>query len=186
MRSGVVIGAAMAVLTVRLLAVDRGPEPATRHTAATAASAAASVLAEMARPAVSTNPSGLAAPVSASADAAPVTRAADGAAGVAATQPATARATAARHAMQAAAVEAQVRQYRARGGDEQAVYRLRAAQLPAADVAQLMAMEAAEAAWQRQRATTPADCTVPCSGATPEYVVSGAYRRDASPRLTLE
>ncbi|WP_371868235.1 hypothetical protein, partial [Pseudoduganella rivuli] len=88
-------------------------------------------------------------------------------------------------ALHAAAVEAEVMARRANGEGEDAVYRTRAAQLPAAELAQLMAAEAAEADWRRKLAATPSSCTADCEAA-PEHVTASAYRRDATPRLTLE
>lgn len=178
MRSGVLIGAAMAVLTARLIA-GNGDGPAQEPPAAQAASAAAALLvgAAASAPAVARVASGhgahaafaASAPVSAP-PAASAAEAADAA-----------RTAAGRQVMRAASVEAEVQARRTRGEGEDAVYRARATQLPAADVAQLMAMEAAEAAWQRQLNAAPAD-----SGVAPDHVVASAYRRDAAPRLTLE
>lgn len=175
MRSGVLIGAAMAVLTVRLLA-GSGDAPAAAPAATRAASAAAALLSGTAAVA----PSGAAAPA-----AIPAARHADAEAG---RRPASsvAQAGAGSNAMRAASVEAEVRLRRTRGDGEDAVYRVRTAQLPAAEVAQLMAMESAEAAWQRQLAAMPSGCTAACEAAAPQHVTASAYRHDAAPRLTLE
>lgn len=171
MRSGILIGAALAVLSVRLLA-GGGDAAAPEPVAARAAGAAAALLADTAgsAPAVAPAPPEVGA----------------GAMAGGAVAPSSARAAAAAQAMQAASVEAEVRAQRARGGDEDAVYRIRAAQLPAADVARLMAMEAAEDAWRRQLASSPDGCAASCEAAAPEHVVASAYRQEASPRLTVE
>lgn len=175
MRSGVWIGAAMAVLSVRLLA-GGGDASTPEPVAASAASAAAALLADAAVSAPVVAPALPEGHGGALAGSAP----AGGA-----VAPSSERVAAAAQAMQAASVEAEVRLRRARGDDEDAVYRLRAAQLPAADVARLMAMEAAEASWRRQLAASPDGCATSCE-ATAEHVVASAYRHDAAPRLTVE
>lgn len=173
MRSGLLIGAAMAVLTARLVAGSgdgpAGEPPAT----ARAASAAAALLAGAA----------VSAPAPERAPARAVVPAETPATGAAA-MPAD-RVASGNQALHAAAVEAEVMARRAQGEGEDAVYRTRAAQLPAAELAQLMAAEAAEADWRRKLAATPSNCTADCEAA-PEHVLASAYRREAAPRLTLE
>jgi hypothetical protein len=174
MRSGVVIGVAMAMLTVRLMAGGEAPD--SEPGGARAASAAAALLdgaagssprpPEAAQPALAATDGAAAAPV-----AAPVPPA---------------RHAAHSQAMRAASVESEVAALRSRGEGEDAVYRVRAARLPPAEVAQLTAMETAEAAWRRQLASNPAGCAAPCEAMAPEHVVASAYRHDAAPRLTLE
>jgi hypothetical protein len=173
MRSGVLIGAAIAVLTARLVA-GNGDDPPADPVAARAAGAAAALLEgaaaaspPTAHPAV--RPSPVAGPAASVPAHLPVERAASGS-----------------QALRAASVEAEVQLRRARGEGEDAVYRARAAQLPAADVAHLMAAEAAEAEWQRQLASTPRDCAAPCNGEAQDHALAATPRRDLLPRLTLE
>nr|ACN58910.1 hypothetical protein AKSOIL_0295 [uncultured bacterium BLR18] len=177
MRSGVWIGVAMAMLTVHLM-TGNGDVADAEPSGARAASAAAALLAGAATSA----PQVAEAPAPQPAFAA-MGAAADGP--VPAPMPAVARA-AASQAMRAASVESDVAALRSRGEGEDAVYRVRAGRLPAAEVARLTAMETAEAAWRRQLASTPPGCATSCDLAAPEHVVASAYRRDVTPKLTLE
>ncbi|GAB2840818.1 hypothetical protein GCM10027277_04740 [Pseudoduganella ginsengisoli] len=161
----------MAVLTVRLLSVQDDapvPEPASTR----AASAAVALLSGAAASA----PVGAAMPAAQQAGV-PVERK---------PAPSAPNTASGRQAMLAASVESEVKARRARGEDESVVYRLRTAQLPAADVAQLMAMESAEAEWERQLAAMPSGCNAACEANVPQHVVASAYRHDATPRLTKE
>lgn len=178
MRSGVVVGAAIALLTARLI-VANSDGPPREQPAAQAAGAAAALLARAARsaPVVAHGPAGHAVHAAQTAGVEGNAPAVPGGAD----PPDAARVLAGRRVMRAAAVEAEVQARRTRGEGEEAVYRTRATQLPAAEVAQLMAVEAAEAAWQRQLNAGPTD-----SAAIPDHVVASAYKRDASPRLTQE
>jgi len=175
MRSGVLIGVAMAMLTVRLMG-GSGEVAEAEPAGARAASAAAGLLAGAAASAPRAAP--LPQPAFAVTDAA--------AGGVIPAPVPPARHAAASQAMRAASVEAEVAALRSRGAGEDAVYRVRAARLAPAEVAQLTAMETAEADWRRQLASTPAGCAAPCAAMAPEHVVASAYRQEATPRLTLE
>lgn len=67
------------------------------------------------------------------------------------------------------AVEAAVRAARLRGADENEIYRLRASQLPAAQVASLVAMEAAEASWSVRVAEFRRQCASGAGCATERF-----------------
>lgn len=90
-----------------------------------------------------------------------------------------------------AATEAAVQQARRQGQGEQEVYRLRATQLPAAEVAALNQLDEAEAAWNRrvedfrQRCAAQDDCSA--AGFTPqEQAMLAHYKSAAGPRLVAD
>jgi hypothetical protein len=172
MRSGVLIGAAIAVLTARLVAGNGDDAPADPGATRAAGAAAALLEGTVASPPAG-RPAALPAPAAAPAASVPAQLSAE-------------RAASGSQALRVASVEAEVQQRRARGESEDAIYRARAAQLPAADVAHLMAAEAAETEWQRQQASAPRECAAPCNGEAQEHALASTPRRDLLPRLTLE
>lgn len=174
MRSAILVGAALAVLTVRLLADNGRPETPAPASARAASAAAALLAATVSAPAGAMPAAGMAVP------AVPATRA-DGAASAPALPE---RVAAARRALHAASVEEAVRVLRRQGAGEDAIYRLRAARLPQADLAQLMASEAAEADWRRQLDACSAGNCEPAQQNRQGHVA--AYQRAPLPTLSME